>query len=332
MSYSTSGDYTAWKVGFAWEVNDELRIRGTASRDIRAPNLNELFAPAAAQPDNAQDRLTLTTNTVPSYRGGNPNLKAEIGETKTLGVVYRPDWLPGASLSVDAFDIVIANVLLEIKGDSVASQTACYQSGGSSNYCTLQTRPLGFTNTTSANAVTAWYQYYINAAATKSYGADIEADYTGTLFDHRFSLRNLITWQPHFLFLQQGVTNIDMGGAVAGLAVASTNPKLRVVSTQSLNLTDDLRLDVTERGRSWLKLNGDTGIVTACCRVPAIWYMDMNVSYALTDLSAWGYTLGDSQVFLNVQNLFDKDPAPGSGIGYDDPIGRQVTLGVRLRF
>jgi outer membrane receptor protein involved in Fe transport len=331
MSYSTSGDYTAWKLGFVWEVDDELRFRGTASRDIRAPNLNELFAPAAVQPDNVQDLLTQTTQTVPSYRGGNPNLKAEIGETKTLGVVYRPDWLPGASLSVDSFDIVIANVLLEVKGDSTPSQTACYQSHGTSNYCSLQQRPLGFTNTSPANAVQAWFQYYINAAATKSYGTDIEANYSGTLFDHHFTLRNLITWQPHFLFLQQGVTNIDMGGAVAGLAVAATNPRLRVVSTQSVNITDDFRVDLTERGRSWLRLNGDTGLLTACCRVPAVIYMDMNLSYSLTDLSYWGYTLGDSQIFFNIQNLFDKDATPGSGVGYDDQIGRQFTLGIRLK-
>jgi outer membrane receptor protein involved in Fe transport len=331
MSYSTSGDYTAWKVGFAWEVNDEVRFRGTASRDIRAPNLNELFAPAAVQPDNVQDLLTHTTQTVPSYRGGNPNLKAEIGETKTLGVVYRPDWLPGASLSVDAFDIVIANVLLEVKGDSTPSQTACYASGGSSTYCTLQTRPLGFTNTTAANAVQAWYQYYINAAATKSYGTDIEADYAGEIAGHRFSWRNLVTWQPHFLFIQQGVTNIDMGGAVAGLAVAATNPRLRVVSTESFNVTDDLRIDLTERGRSWLRLNGDTGLLTACCRIPAIIYLDLNVAYSIEGWNVAGYTLGQSELFFNMSNMLDKDPAPGSGIGYDDPVGRSFLAGVRLR-
>ena len=331
MSYSTSGDYTAWKLGFVWEIDDELRLRGTASRDIRAPNLNELFAPLAIQPDNTMDRLTGLQPTVPGYRGGNPNLKAEIGETKTLGVVYKPDWLPGASLSVDAFDIVIANVLLEIKGDATASQTACYASGGPSLYCTLQTRPLGYTNTTPANVVQAWYQYYINAAATKSYGTDIEADYSGELFDHHFSLRNLVTWQPHFLFLQQGVTNIDMGGAVAGLAVAATNPRLRVVSTQSFNVTDDFRVDLTERGRSWLRLNGDTGVVVACCRVPAIIYADINFTYSLTDWSLWGYTPDQSEAFFNITNLFDKDPMPGSGTGYDDPIGRQFTVGVRLK-
>jgi len=180
--------------------------------------------------------------------------------------------------------------------------------------------------------VTSWNQYYINAAATKSYGTDIEADYAGTIFDHRFSLRNLITWQPHFLFIQAGVPNIDMGGAVAGLAVAATNPRLRVVATQSLNITDDLRVDVTERGRSWLRLNGSTGVVVACCRVPAAIYMDLNLAYSLEDMNVAGYTLGQSEAFFNISNLFDKDPMPGSGIGYDDPIGRSFTAGLRIRF
>lgn len=42
--YSTSGVVTTWKVGGTYGIGD-LRIRGTRSRDIRAPNLNDLFAP-----------------------------------------------------------------------------------------------------------------------------------------------------------------------------------------------------------------------------------------------------------------------------------------------
>ena len=37
-----------WKAGLSWEIDDQLRLRGTISRDIRAPNLNELFLASAS--------------------------------------------------------------------------------------------------------------------------------------------------------------------------------------------------------------------------------------------------------------------------------------------
>src|SRR5690606_8473656 len=41
--YSTSGSVETWKVGLSWRPHDDLRIRATRSRDIRAPNLGNLF-------------------------------------------------------------------------------------------------------------------------------------------------------------------------------------------------------------------------------------------------------------------------------------------------
>jgi iron complex outermembrane receptor protein len=53
--YDTSGDYWTWKIGFDWRINDVLRLRGTKSRDIRAPTLYELFAPINSVPVNPLD-------------------------------------------------------------------------------------------------------------------------------------------------------------------------------------------------------------------------------------------------------------------------------------
>jgi iron complex outermembrane receptor protein len=40
--YSTSGTFGTWKTGASWELIDGIRLRGTYSRDIRAPNLADL--------------------------------------------------------------------------------------------------------------------------------------------------------------------------------------------------------------------------------------------------------------------------------------------------
>ena len=42
--YSTSGYVTTWKVGATYQPIDDIRFRATRSRDIRAPNLGELFS------------------------------------------------------------------------------------------------------------------------------------------------------------------------------------------------------------------------------------------------------------------------------------------------
>ena len=149
-SYSTSGNYWTWKGGVDWRVSRSLRFRGTISRDIRAPTLNDLFAPASVQSTTAVDQLTNTQPTVPSFRAGNPSLIAEIGRTKTVGFVYEPSWFPRFSLTVDAFFIAINNAIVEVKGEDSVVQQTCYASGGTSNYCTLQDRPINYTNTTPA--------------------------------------------------------------------------------------------------------------------------------------------------------------------------------------
>src|SRR5690606_37382420 len=41
--YSTSGYVTTWKVGATWTPIDDIRFRVTQSRDIRAPNLGDLY-------------------------------------------------------------------------------------------------------------------------------------------------------------------------------------------------------------------------------------------------------------------------------------------------
>jgi iron complex outermembrane receptor protein len=98
-SYDTVGDYWTWKIGGDWHVNDDLRFRGTLSRDIRAPTLNDLYAPTSVVIVTNADLKTNTTNPLPSVNVANPGLTAEIGETMTVGLVYKPHLRSRASVS-----------------------------------------------------------------------------------------------------------------------------------------------------------------------------------------------------------------------------------------
>lgn len=58
--YSTSGWVTTWKAGLVYYVVGGIKLRGTFSRDIRAPNLNEYFL--GGQPTSQQVRDPANNN------------------------------------------------------------------------------------------------------------------------------------------------------------------------------------------------------------------------------------------------------------------------------
>jgi iron complex outermembrane receptor protein len=337
-SYSTSGDYTTWKFGIDWNVNDALRLRATRSRDIRAPTLDDLFAPQTVGRQTSTDLLTGQTPTVPLYGGGNPNLTAEIGNTSTAGLVWRPQAAPGFSLALDAYHIYISNALSSVMGTVAAAQLACYASGGSSAYCALQTRPNGFTDTSPSNAVTSWRVVNINIASAETYGVDVELNYLGSLWDRRFSLRGFVNWQPHLWFNTPGLSTLDHGGVAYSTNALYPAPQVNVTAMAHYEVTDRFSLDLMERWRSALTMQNASTQIWINPKVAAVAYTTLNLAYDLSQQR------GRAQVFLNIQNLFDKDPPPaaffsaqtqpgqfgGWAVG-DDPVGRYYTVGLRVK-
>jgi outer membrane receptor protein involved in Fe transport len=145
--YSNFGDTTNSKVGVKWRVNEELMFRGTWSEAFRAPSISELFlgnsdsfpnlvdpcngsnpdrgslpgcagVPASYEQPNSQIRITV---------GGNSNLAAEEAESFTYGVVYAPEWLEGASLTFDVFDIEVDGAVSGVGAQTIL--TACAETG-----------------------------------------------------------------------------------------------------------------------------------------------------------------------------------------------------------
>ncbi len=103
--YSTAGSVTPWKVGGTWKTPlSGLSLRAVTSRDIRAPNLSELFAPPVVVNGTVLfggQNINILGMTV-----GNTNLVPEIARNTTFGIVLsEPDFLPGFSASIDYYDI-----------------------------------------------------------------------------------------------------------------------------------------------------------------------------------------------------------------------------------
>jgi len=326
--YDTSGSVETWKLGLDWHVNDQLSFRATRSRDIRAPNLNELFAPQLVNPAGVTDVHTGIVGQAPFITSSNPDLKPEVAMTWTAGAVYRPDWLPNFSVAVDWYQIKIGNAITTLQGQSVTIQNICEASGGTSSFCDLIVRPLPFSNRTAANFVTAFLSRPENAQTVKTNGVDFEVNYQHSLGPGNLSLRGLATYQPHF-------TTVQFPGApVLDAADVPPLPKTRI--TAFLKYTwNDVSLDVQERWRSGYTFNADRSLVYSDSRLPSIAYTNLTLSYKVKDV----------QVYATIENLFDKQPDPFGGVGGasgvpglfggypqgDDIVGRYFIVGFRLR-
>jgi len=281
--------------------------------------------------------LTGQTVSVQTLSPSNPNLKAEIGYTQTAGVVLKP--APGLSFAVDYYRITIKDAISFINGADTLIQQACYDSGGTSPYCALQSRPFGFSNTTPANAVTAFYTQELNISKISTHGIDFEANYNTRISDHPISMRVLAAYQPHTIYSTPGLPDSDQGGVAFGPLALGAQPAWRVVGFLHFEPTSNFGIDLEERWRSAMKMDPNTNDV---------WISNRVGPFATTDLNlAWNVEAGRTNFmfFFNIQNLLDATPPnaayPGNGgvaglrdgfVVGDDVVGRYFTSGVKVRF
>jgi outer membrane receptor protein involved in Fe transport len=336
-----SFEATTWKAGIVWDLADMLTVRATRSRDIRAPSLYDLYQPiTVGNTTNGFDYLLSPNGVAISPRlksGGNPDLQPEIGNTTTVGLVLRP--FSGMSVALDYYDIDVTDALYSLNGSTQVIQQACYASGGASPLCQLQERPLGFTNTTAANAMTAFYTRQVNIAEQKTSGYDLEANWRTTIGEMPFQLRGIFTYQPHIYYYIPFAARQDVAGVAYPQIGGLPTPKFRGTVFAHLNLTDRFAIDVQERWRSALHFSSDPTQAAEEGETKAVAYTNLTLTY---DLPIVGH---ETSWFFNVQNVFDKDPPPAGALNAtfpgsfpgtyavgDDVVGRYFTLGVRMRY
>src|SRR3569833_592071 len=114
------------------------------SVDIRAPNLNDLYAPSNISSTGQTDLLTGGNNSTQLNSRGNPNLVPEVAHTYTAGLVLTPEFIPGLSFSVDWYTTHMSGALTYISYQSTTDQTICLNSAPSyfSPFCSLAIRPI----------------------------------------------------------------------------------------------------------------------------------------------------------------------------------------------
>ncbi|MEJ6011595.1 TonB-dependent receptor domain-containing protein [Novosphingobium aquae] len=340
--YSTSGGVTTWKVGGTWEVVDGLMFRATRSRDIRAPNLIELFTPQAQSlplPADPRVGVARPTNNAGFIVGGNPNLKPEKAITQTIGVSYQPSFLNRLRLSVDYYNISIKGAITSTGTQGVVNN--CFIGGvyTGNSWCSLIT----FANNdpvagqmTGAQGITA------NVAEFKTKGLDFQASYRQPIASGTLSMNLLAT---HVIAFRSSTdistlfpTGIDRAGQTgAAFGGPAGLPKWLVNLTMDyeiggFGLNTNFRWVSKSHQNNGLFGPDQAGYNTALAtsitdnNIPAVAYVDLGLRYNFGPDKRF-------QVYFNVDNLFDKDPPlPANGSAYYDLMGRTYKGGVRFRF
>jgi outer membrane receptor protein involved in Fe transport len=348
MDYSTSGTDDAWKLGVNWEVNDELRIRASRSKSVRAPNIGELYDPpgqtfvsffdvcdsdrvgelsteyrdqirancaAAGVPEDFSPSDEWYGSTRPGFNEGNPNLSNEQAKDVTAGFVYTPSYLPELSLTVDYWDFEITNAISAVGVGTAVN--LCYRSSSIDNpYCDLIERdPETF-------EIDNFYQRPVNAAYSSTSGYDIEAAYRlGTDFGN-FDFRLIGTYLNERISNSTGLAEdeIDATGEQA-------RPEWRHRFITSYQISDfSAVLSMTYRASTVLD-NDWTPNQHNYNDVPSYTKFDLTTRYDVTP---------ELQVRLGLLNMFDKLPPRRPGMysqgAYYDLLGQRITLGLNYSF
>lgn len=327
IDYSTSGGVTTWKGGVTYSPVRDIRLRLTRSRDIRAPNLNELYTGGRQQVTTVRDPFNnnATVSNISVLQPGNPALTPEIANTLTYGVVLEPHWVRGLTLTVDYYNININSAIGTPATQFILDQ--CY--AGVTSLCSA-------INRNAAGALTSFILRPVNYSQAKATGIDFEATYRLPMADWaswwkgNLALHALVNYVGENSTTLPGAAKLDTAGDII-----DGNPHWRgqVAATYGLgrfNGTVTYRFiggGVYDPTRNAAQLGLQ--------HIDGIGYIDTQFSVGLPGLGK------DSQVYLNIKNLFNTDPriAPvpgnlsiGTNAALYDTYGRVFRFGVKFKY
>jgi outer membrane receptor protein involved in Fe transport len=314
--YKNSGQIWSWKLGGTWHMVEDVKLRATRSRDIRAPNLIELYSTPGTYYTTVQDKSQATPPTaqVTLFTGGNPQLDPEIADTLTVGAVFTPSFVPGLEVSLDYYHIKIEDVISTLTAQEIVN--SCYDEGNQSA-CSQITRD-GTGGISQINAT------YINIAEYTNKGYDLEASYKMPIGPGQLTVRGLLNYVDS-LVVDNGISAIE-GAGYLGWQTGYLVPKWRgslSFAYESEFVGGDVRARYLDGGG----YAPEEVVALAGNHIGSRAYIDLGLRTYIP--------VGDSKVtvFGSVQNVFDKEPAVAAlNSPYFDIIGRYFTLGVRANF
>lgn len=371
--YSDFGDTFNPKVAATIELFQGLKIRGNWARSFVAPSMRSVGDPLYGTYSNSTAQGSNPTNTqvsiarfptitqipgIPCANGfctiggavqgivvdtGNPNVGPQRGTTWSLGLDFAPP-TSGFRGSVTFF----SNRLRD--GITAPCAPSCILNNGALNYL-FTVYPTGATPAqvaaqvndvpvTSAFPDTVYFAFrrpQTNALDLDVSGLDIALGYTLDTSYGRFAVGGSVT---EFLRFDQALGGGPTFSILNTVGINSTFPSIK--RQARLNASWEMeriavRVFANHVGsyRNWgagtidpLVFNADGNVVGGGDRVKAWTTFDLNAAYDVRE---------GTQVYIDVNNLFDKAPPFfNTAAGYDpfgsNPLGRVISLGFRAQF
>jgi iron complex outermembrane receptor protein len=314
--YSSVGGTDAFKLAGDWQPIDDIRIRASYQRAVRAPTVLESFSPnnnvlfSFNDPCGSAMSLTLAQcqNTglaaaqygspfldCPAAQcknvvGGNANLKPETSTTKTIGVVFTPTFFRGFNMSIDYFDIRVNNFIGAYGATFIFNQCA---TTGDPFYCSLVNRDANGTIFSDAASLVNTTK---NTGFLSTKGVDVEVNYRTSFSDMGMGdygglSFNFVGTYLDSLLSESVPANLPGGGAASDLECAGyfgvvcgfPNPKWRSKMRVTWSSPWGVALSV-----NWRYLSGTKLDINACANETAATCTGINAN-----LAAYGAGVND---------------------------------------
>lgn len=336
--YSLGFKTNTYKMGIEWAPVQDVKVRASYQRAVRAPNILELFSPQSVALDGSTDPCAgaiganglvpsgatpaqcaaagvkpgqygnIAPNPASQYNGlvgGNPNLNPEKSDTYSAGLVIQPRVLPNLTLSIDYFNIKVNDTIGGIGADTIISN--CISSGdASSPYCQAIHRDANGSIWKTPQGFIS--DTNVNFGSLTTRGVDLKANYR-----QQIPLGSLTFGLEGTKLMNLGTQPLTNGPAYDcagyfGTICGASNPYWRHVFNTTWSTPWDA-LDITARwryiGSADSELTSNYGqlnkgvVLPLTSHIPAYSYLDLTAQFAL-------YKTLTLQ--LGVNNIFDKDP------------------------
>lgn len=349
--YSTIGTTTTWKLDATYAPIRDLRLRGTYSQSVRAPNITELFAPQTGNAAFIVDPCDITrVNVGTQYRaancsalltalgidpatynpssnpaanvaisgafGGNADLREEKARTWTVGAVVAPRFVPGLVASFDWYDIELKNAINTATAQELAD--LCVDQPGLDNpFCS------GIVRNPDLGRITSFLVTPQNVARFRTAGADLALNYAFQPAPAwgQFNMRFVAGYLDKFsLIASPGAAPTDQRGDIRAPKWSGTFDLNWRLDAFSVNYGVSYFSKTRRFSRAEMAANPDI-VAPKYLFLREHWEHDLQLAADAYDGRATFYT--------GVQNLFDRKPDIG-GVNY--PVsyrGRFFYFGIR---
>jgi outer membrane receptor protein involved in Fe transport len=361
-----------YKIGLDISPIRDIRFRGAYNRAVRAPNIQELFAPqrvvlngngdpcSGAAPSaplaacqamgvSAGQYGSIAGNPAGQYNGligGVPTLDPEIADTWTAGIVFQPSFIPRLAITIDYFDITIEDAIQAFGQDAILA--TCVAQPTNTAICGLVHRDASGSLWRTADGYVI--DRVTNIGSFSTSGIDVGISYSHEFEGiGSFSFNLVGTWLDE-LTVDNGISEPYDCAGYYGPTCGVPSPEWRHKARLTYNHPDGYGLSV--QWRYFASVDVENSNPSSTLNQPFAPLNETIPSQSYFDLTLTA-RIGDHYNFrLGVNNIFDRAPpiigangtstvinaCPGtfcSGNTFPnvyDAMGRYIFAGVTLDF